>query len=256
MREPESKTILKDAFAAAKIDAEVEVYKAAHGWCPPDTTVYDRGGVGARLEPHARDVRQSARLSAADRSSRGGRHAAPVFFGRACGSRLLESSHGKTNAAHHARGLPVRAALVARARGARALAESDGLRAAQRDADRRRSGRAPRVAREADRRAPLHRDRDLHGLFGARRRARVAGRRLARRVRRQRGVDEHRASRSGAKPASRRASIYGFARRSRRSTSCSRTAGAERSTSRSSTPTSRTTAPTTRGCSSCCARAA
>jgi carboxymethylenebutenolidase len=43
MREPNSKTILKDAFAAAKVDAEVEVYKAAHGWCPPDTTVYDRG---------------------------------------------------------------------------------------------------------------------------------------------------------------------------------------------------------------------
>jgi carboxymethylenebutenolidase len=42
MREPNSKTILKDAFAAAKIDAEVEVYKAAHGWCPPDTTVYNR----------------------------------------------------------------------------------------------------------------------------------------------------------------------------------------------------------------------
>ena len=41
-RQPESKTILKDAFAAAKIEAEVEVYKAAHGWCPPDTTVYDR----------------------------------------------------------------------------------------------------------------------------------------------------------------------------------------------------------------------
>ena len=41
-RQPESKTILKDAFAAAKIDAEVEVYKAQHGWCPPDTTVYDR----------------------------------------------------------------------------------------------------------------------------------------------------------------------------------------------------------------------
>jgi carboxymethylenebutenolidase len=41
-RQPESKTILKEAFAAAKIEAEVEVYKAAHGWCPPDTTVYDR----------------------------------------------------------------------------------------------------------------------------------------------------------------------------------------------------------------------
>ncbi len=43
MRDPTSKTILKDAFAAAKLDAEIEVYKAAHGWCPPDTQVYDRG---------------------------------------------------------------------------------------------------------------------------------------------------------------------------------------------------------------------
>ena len=42
MRQPESKTILKDAFAAAKLDAEIEVYHAAHGWCPPDTQVYDR----------------------------------------------------------------------------------------------------------------------------------------------------------------------------------------------------------------------
>jgi len=43
MRQPESKDILKKAFADAKVTAEVEVYKAAHGWCPPDTTVYDRG---------------------------------------------------------------------------------------------------------------------------------------------------------------------------------------------------------------------
>jgi carboxymethylenebutenolidase len=42
MRDPNSKTILKEAFAAAEVDAEVEVYKAAHGWCPPDTTVYNR----------------------------------------------------------------------------------------------------------------------------------------------------------------------------------------------------------------------
>jgi carboxymethylenebutenolidase len=42
MRDPESKNILKKAFADAKVPAEVEVYKAAHGWCPPDTTVYDR----------------------------------------------------------------------------------------------------------------------------------------------------------------------------------------------------------------------
>jgi carboxymethylenebutenolidase len=42
MRDPTSKDILKKAFADAKVDAEVEVYKAAHGWCPPDTTVYNR----------------------------------------------------------------------------------------------------------------------------------------------------------------------------------------------------------------------
>jgi carboxymethylenebutenolidase len=40
-REPESKTVLKDAFAAAKLPAEIEVYPAAHGWCPPDGEVYD-----------------------------------------------------------------------------------------------------------------------------------------------------------------------------------------------------------------------
>jgi carboxymethylenebutenolidase len=42
MRDPMSKTILKDAFAAAKLDAEIEVYPAAHGWCPPDTQVYNK----------------------------------------------------------------------------------------------------------------------------------------------------------------------------------------------------------------------
>jgi len=42
MREPEVKTVLKDAFAAAKLRAEIEVYPAAHGWCPPDTQVYDK----------------------------------------------------------------------------------------------------------------------------------------------------------------------------------------------------------------------
>ena len=41
MREPETKNVLKAAFATAKLSAEVEVYPAAHGWCPPDTQVYD-----------------------------------------------------------------------------------------------------------------------------------------------------------------------------------------------------------------------
>jgi carboxymethylenebutenolidase len=40
-REPDSKNVLRDAFAKANLSAEVEVYPAAHGWCPPDTLVYD-----------------------------------------------------------------------------------------------------------------------------------------------------------------------------------------------------------------------
>ena len=42
MRDPSSKDTLKEAFAAAMLEAEIEVYPAAHGWCPPDTQVYDR----------------------------------------------------------------------------------------------------------------------------------------------------------------------------------------------------------------------
>ena len=42
MREPDVKGVLKDDFAKAKLAAEIEVYPAAHGWCPPDTTVYNK----------------------------------------------------------------------------------------------------------------------------------------------------------------------------------------------------------------------
>jgi carboxymethylenebutenolidase len=38
---PEAKATLRAAFDSAKLSAEVEVYPAAHGWCPPDTRVYD-----------------------------------------------------------------------------------------------------------------------------------------------------------------------------------------------------------------------
>ena len=38
---PMDKDIMKAAFAAANRPAEIEVYPAAHGWCPPDTTVYN-----------------------------------------------------------------------------------------------------------------------------------------------------------------------------------------------------------------------
>src|SRR5262245_44622806 len=37
---PNDKTVLKDTFEKAKLSAEIEVYQAAHGWCPPDTQVY------------------------------------------------------------------------------------------------------------------------------------------------------------------------------------------------------------------------
>jgi carboxymethylenebutenolidase len=40
-RQPEAKNVLKDAFAKAKLPAEIEVYPAMHGWCPPDSQVYD-----------------------------------------------------------------------------------------------------------------------------------------------------------------------------------------------------------------------
>ena len=41
-REPEAKNELKDSFAQANLPAEIEVYKAGHGWCPPDTKVYNQ----------------------------------------------------------------------------------------------------------------------------------------------------------------------------------------------------------------------
>jgi carboxymethylenebutenolidase len=42
MRAPNDKNILNDTFAKANLPAEIEVYAgAAHGWCPPDSTVYN-----------------------------------------------------------------------------------------------------------------------------------------------------------------------------------------------------------------------
>lgn len=40
-RTPQEKEKLKVAFAAAGLPAEIEVYPAQHGWCPPDSQVYD-----------------------------------------------------------------------------------------------------------------------------------------------------------------------------------------------------------------------
>jgi carboxymethylenebutenolidase len=38
-RQPDAKDKLKEAFSAAKVSAEIEVYPAQHGWCVPDMPV-------------------------------------------------------------------------------------------------------------------------------------------------------------------------------------------------------------------------
>lgn len=40
-RSPQEKETLRQAFADANLQAEIEVYPAAHGWCPPDMPVHD-----------------------------------------------------------------------------------------------------------------------------------------------------------------------------------------------------------------------
>jgi carboxymethylenebutenolidase len=41
-RSPNDKDVMKDTFATANLPAEIEVYAgAAHGWCPPDSQVYN-----------------------------------------------------------------------------------------------------------------------------------------------------------------------------------------------------------------------
>jgi carboxymethylenebutenolidase len=41
-RAPDEKNVLKDTFAKSGQPAEIEVYSGAHGWCPPDSTVYNQ----------------------------------------------------------------------------------------------------------------------------------------------------------------------------------------------------------------------
>jgi carboxymethylenebutenolidase len=40
-RAPNDKNVLKETFAKAGLAAEIEVYAGAHGWCPPDSQVYN-----------------------------------------------------------------------------------------------------------------------------------------------------------------------------------------------------------------------
>ena len=41
-RSPTDKTVMKETFEKAGLPAEIEVYKGLHGWCPPDTQVYNQ----------------------------------------------------------------------------------------------------------------------------------------------------------------------------------------------------------------------
>jgi carboxymethylenebutenolidase len=42
-KQPEAKTVLKEAFDKAHLHAEIEVYTGTmHGWCPPDSAVYNQ----------------------------------------------------------------------------------------------------------------------------------------------------------------------------------------------------------------------
>ena len=57
-REPDAKTCSARRFAKAKLPAEIEVYAgAAHGWCPPDSAVYNETAGRARVVASARAVR-------------------------------------------------------------------------------------------------------------------------------------------------------------------------------------------------------
>jgi carboxymethylenebutenolidase len=40
-RQPDAKNVLREAFAKANLPAEIAVYPAQHGWCPPDSRVYN-----------------------------------------------------------------------------------------------------------------------------------------------------------------------------------------------------------------------
>jgi carboxymethylenebutenolidase len=40
-RSPTDKDVMKETFAKAGLPAEIEVYPGAHGWCPPDSGVYN-----------------------------------------------------------------------------------------------------------------------------------------------------------------------------------------------------------------------
>ena len=59
-RSPNDKTTLKDTFAKANLPAEIEVYAGSmHGWCPPDSTVYNEPLAEKAWKPPPRSLRKS-----------------------------------------------------------------------------------------------------------------------------------------------------------------------------------------------------
>jgi len=60
IKQPDGKDKLKEAFAAAKVPAEIEVYPAQHGWCVPDMPMRD----GAPIYNKAEAERAWAKLVA------------------------------------------------------------------------------------------------------------------------------------------------------------------------------------------------
>jgi carboxymethylenebutenolidase len=49
-KQPDAKDKLKEAFAAAKVPAEIEVYPALHGWCVPDMPVQNGAPIYSKTE--------------------------------------------------------------------------------------------------------------------------------------------------------------------------------------------------------------
>src|ERR1700732_4016556 len=60
IKQPDAKDKLKEAFAAAKVPAEIEVSPAQHGWCVPDMPMRD----GAPIYNKAEAERAWAKLVA------------------------------------------------------------------------------------------------------------------------------------------------------------------------------------------------
>ena len=67
---PNEKNVLKETFAKANLPAEIEVYPAAHGWCPPDTKSLQRGAGREGVEPSARVVWKGSSLRRSEDANR------------------------------------------------------------------------------------------------------------------------------------------------------------------------------------------